>query len=471
MTTPRPLTARLAACPRRRLGRARRVRCGRQRVAGLRRAARGGVLLPAAAGTAEQVGGAHVRVTNLTKAGAEPHDLELTPRDVGRGQQGHARGVREGPPAGRRRGRRRRGAGPRPRRRPGREAGPDVHPGRVRGPAPGRGPGRPTRTSGSTRCATPPSPRPSPTGWAPSTRRTGPTTPPTRRRSRHGWPRSTGSSAGAWPTAPAPRSSPATTLSATSPSRYGMSQVGITGLSPEAEPEAATLARGRDLRQGAPRQHDLRRDAGQPRDRRHGGPGDGCEGRDPRPARGPDQLLRRSPTTLLSCAPTSRRCAPDRAARDRPGGRRTDPRPLVALGRVRLRRAGGGVRRHPGRAARRGRGTAGAQRLGQVDAGARAARAERPPRRPGLDVRHPDRRLPRARPAGLRAAAAHPLGVGARHGRGGRRHRPAAAPGVVRAAERPRPGRGRARRWSWSASPTGPARTSAPSPAASSGGC
>ena len=31
----------------------------------------------------EQVGGEHVEVTGLTKAGAEPHDLELTPKDVG----------------------------------------------------------------------------------------------------------------------------------------------------------------------------------------------------------------------------------------------------------------------------------------------------------------------------------------------------------------------------------------------------
>jgi zinc transport system substrate-binding protein len=31
---------------------------------------------------AEQVGGAHVEVDSLTKAGAEPHDLELTPADV-----------------------------------------------------------------------------------------------------------------------------------------------------------------------------------------------------------------------------------------------------------------------------------------------------------------------------------------------------------------------------------------------------
>ncbi|WP_426572656.1 metal ABC transporter substrate-binding protein [Aquihabitans sp. McL0605] len=32
---------------------------------------------------AEQVGGDHVHVTSLTKPGAEPHDLELSPRDVG----------------------------------------------------------------------------------------------------------------------------------------------------------------------------------------------------------------------------------------------------------------------------------------------------------------------------------------------------------------------------------------------------
>ncbi|MGO4244465.1 metal ABC transporter substrate-binding protein, partial [Janibacter sp. RAF20_2_2] len=31
---------------------------------------------------AEQVGGEHVEVTNLTKPGAEPHDLELTPKQV-----------------------------------------------------------------------------------------------------------------------------------------------------------------------------------------------------------------------------------------------------------------------------------------------------------------------------------------------------------------------------------------------------
>src|SRR4051812_38457314 len=37
---------------------------------------------PLALATAE-IGGDHVRVLNLTKPGAEPHDVELTPRDVG----------------------------------------------------------------------------------------------------------------------------------------------------------------------------------------------------------------------------------------------------------------------------------------------------------------------------------------------------------------------------------------------------
>ena len=40
---------------------------------------------------AERVGGAHVSVTGLTKPGAEPHDLELTPREVAR--LGSARSV------------------------------------------------------------------------------------------------------------------------------------------------------------------------------------------------------------------------------------------------------------------------------------------------------------------------------------------------------------------------------------------
>ena len=31
---------------------------------------------------AEQIGGTHVAVTNLTRPGAEPHDIELTTHDV-----------------------------------------------------------------------------------------------------------------------------------------------------------------------------------------------------------------------------------------------------------------------------------------------------------------------------------------------------------------------------------------------------
>jgi zinc transport system substrate-binding protein len=46
---------------------------------------------------AEQIGGAGVRVTNLTPVGAEPHDLEPTPRDVARIREAdlvlYARGV------------------------------------------------------------------------------------------------------------------------------------------------------------------------------------------------------------------------------------------------------------------------------------------------------------------------------------------------------------------------------------------
>nr|MDT0525913.1 metal ABC transporter substrate-binding protein [Streptomyces sp. DSM 41633] len=32
---------------------------------------------------AERIGGEHVAVTSLTKPGVEPHDLELTPRQIG----------------------------------------------------------------------------------------------------------------------------------------------------------------------------------------------------------------------------------------------------------------------------------------------------------------------------------------------------------------------------------------------------
>ena len=157
-------------------------------LAGLRRAARRARPSTRCSARPSRSAATHVPVTNLTKPGAEPHDLELTPQGRRPRSAGAALVVyREGPAAGRRR-------RPSPREAPDRgldvaaaaKLDLDVHPGRVRGPAPGRGPGRPTRTSGSTRCATPPSPRPSPTGWRtvdPAHR--GRLRAPTRRRSRH----------------------------------------------------------------------------------------------------------------------------------------------------------------------------------------------------------------------------------------------------------------------------------------------
>ena len=114
---------------------------------------------------AERVGGDRVDVTNLTKPGAEPHDLELTPRQVGAGRATPTLVVYlSGLPAGRRRGGRAR------RRRPGQAdadrlvGSPPARPGaggtttapttagrRCRGGTAG------TRTSGSTRPGWPPS--------------------------------------------------------------------------------------------------------------------------------------------------------------------------------------------------------------------------------------------------------------------------------------------------------------------------
>ena len=126
----------------------------------------------------------------------------------------------------------------------------------------------------------------------------------------------------------------------------------------------------------------------------------------------------------------------------------------------------------PGRAARRGRGAARAERLGQVDAGPGPARPERPPGRrrcrcsaPPSPTSHDHARLgyvPQRHTlsASVRATVA-----------GGRRHRPAAAPGLARAAERPRPGRRRPGARARRPRRPGLRPTSARSPAASSAGC
>ena len=60
-------------------------------------------------------------------------------------------------------------------------------------------------------------------------------------------------------------SSPATRRSATSPRRYGLTQVGITGLTPEDEPSPADLAAVDRLRRRSRRDDDLLRDPRQPR--------------------------------------------------------------------------------------------------------------------------------------------------------------------------------------------------------------
>ena len=147
-------------------------------------------------------------------------------------------------------------------------------------------------------------------------------------------------------------------------------------------PPSRSRARGtgQDRRdcQGPRGEHDLRRDPGQPRRSPTPSPARPARGvASPRPAGGPDRRRPPAPTTSLSCAPTSRRCAPARGAREHGGSTRAAPYPrhLAALGRPSATPSGRRVRRHPGRAAGRGRGAARPQRLGQVHAGARACSA------------------------------------------------------------------------------------------------
>ena len=125
----------------------------------------------------QQITGGAVPVSVLTKPGAEPHDLELSPQDIGGMTKARLVVYADGLPAGRRRGRgaRRPGQGARRRRR-----------GQADLPSPRR-PGtraRPTRsttttatraatrTSGSTPRGMPPWPRPSVRAWPRTTRPT-----------------------------------------------------------------------------------------------------------------------------------------------------------------------------------------------------------------------------------------------------------------------------------------------------------
>ena len=209
---------------------------------------------------AERVGGDRVAVTNLTPPGAEPHDLELTPQDVARRQRRRPRRLpspasspRSTTPS-------------RPRRRTPRSTSPSAgrvdlvaaeptrhddegeHADEEHSPTTATTTAASTRTSGSTRPGWPTSPTRSPTGSPRST----PSTPPTiaanaadlraelehaRRRARAG------------PRRPATARDLVTSHEAFGylADRYDLHQVGISGLSPDAEPTPATLAEVADV--------------------------------------------------------------------------------------------------------------------------------------------------------------------------------------------------------------------------------
>ena len=124
---------------------------------------------------AERVGGDRVQVTNLARPGAEPHDLELSPRQVGEHRRGRPGALPARVPAGGRRGGRPRIPGMRStwrrwcrcstrRRRSARRTRTTRRRTATR-----------TRTSGSTRPGWPPSRPRSRTSWPSSTRTTRPT--------------------------------------------------------------------------------------------------------------------------------------------------------------------------------------------------------------------------------------------------------------------------------------------------------
>ena len=136
----------------------------------------------------QQVGGPHVAVQGLTKPGAEPHDLELSPRQVGSIAQADVVVYEEHfQPAvddavAQQAGKTALDVSPAARLDlVAVEDGHD-HARRDRGGA-RRRTAPATRTSGSTRCATPTSATPSPPGWPSATRPTPRHTGPTPRRS------------------------------------------------------------------------------------------------------------------------------------------------------------------------------------------------------------------------------------------------------------------------------------------------
>ena len=229
--------------------------------------------------------------------------------------------------------------------------------------------------------------------------------------------------------------------------RYGLTQVGITGLSPDAEPQPADLARVTDF----VREHQVRTiyyetlvSPAVARDRRRR---DRRAHRRARPPGGPHGRLRgrRLPRrhavepgaparrTALPMSTSSIPGAPVIAMRGASVG--YDERPAVRG--VDLRIDAGEVVA-----------LVGPERVRQDDAGPRPARPRQGDRRRGRPVRRPRRTVPRALPDRVRAPAPHGRRRDPVDGRGGRRLRPPAAQAPPEPGEpgRPRGRRGRDRR-------------------------
>ena len=207
-------------------------------------------------------------------------------------------------------------------------------------------------------------------------------------------------------------SSPATTRSATSPQRYGLTPGAASPASPpRPSREPATLAPGRRPRQGAPRHaRSTPRPWSSPAIAETVARETGRDGRDPRPDRGPDRRLRRP--RLLRGHALQPRDAARRAGvlMSRTRGRRTDAR-SSRCARPRSATASAPVVSDVDLDVLPGEVVAllGPNGSGKSTLVRGPARPERPPRRRGRRCSAPrSTEFRDARPARLRAAAAHP---------------------------------------------------------------
>ncbi len=341
-----------------------------------------------------------VYVVNLVKPGAEPHDLELAPRDVGLISEADVVRLPARLPAGRGRGDHRRGEADQPGR------------GRVEPLLNGGDPHiwlDPVRfaTIGdrlAERLAT------VDPAHAAEYRRAG------RRPARAIWTRWTPSTRTGWSTASGTEIVTSHEAFGYLADRYQLTQIAISGLNPDDEPSATAAGRGqRPARDHgvttiffeslvSPKVADtIAREVG---------------ARPPSSTRSKASRTRPKATTFRSCAPTWPSCEPPWTADERTccdvdkavvnyGGR-----PVldgVSL-HVASRRGG----RHPRR-----------QRLRQVDAGPGRARAGAAGRRRGPALRHAPAAVPGVAPHRLRPAAARRRQRRAGHGRRGRGRGPA----------------------------------------------